>query len=260
MAAVTTFDALLARISNEYDETFVWWGDATSKNTTANTGVNIYRFGDVKAVPGSLPTGVTAYIPTEISTLVSGSATTGMILFAEQIDLGHLDISGASGTFTDGSAMPTRTELGSSIQIASPILAEVTTALNATPGTYTVTYTNQSGTGSRVTSATTPTNSAALRSAGFLTLSTTTTNDTGCVDITAAARAAGTTPTGVIKFWGLIPIALTPFSANFHFDEDLINSGLIRRLPASASIGIFFVSSASTATSGMGHIRMVGDS
>lgn len=258
MAAVTTFDGLLARISSEFDETFYLYQEtiaARLRTTTATGDAHVARAAYCKTVP-TMPAGVSSYIPVEAHI---GAQTGGAVsvLIAELINLGSLDISGASGTFTDGSAMPTRTELGTSTVMAGAVIAEVTTILNATPGTYTITYVDQDGNGAETTAAATPTASATVGSAGFVRLNTT---DWGVRDITAAARAAGTTPTGVIQFWGVIPISMTAVVASTPVVDDLIGSGMIRRLPASAKIGAFALTTSNNACALLGAIRMVGDS
>lgn len=259
MAAVTTFDGLLARISNEYDETFHTYGENSAgrgRLTSGTADITCVQFGWSKAVPGSLPTGVTAYIPVEIALNMS-VGTVGHILVAEMINLGNINMNG--GSFTDGAAMPTRTELGQSNQIPSPILAVATTALNATPGTYAVTYTDQSGNTGNSTGTLTPAASSVVGSAALLPLAA---GDWGAIDITNATKpGAGTTPSGVITFYGVIPLAFVPVAVSIASVEDTINSGIIRRLGSSAQIGYFWLGTSSGPIQAFtGYTRMVGDS
>lgn len=257
MAAITTFDGLLARISNEFDSTdiiYSQWPNTLSSVTSTTGPVLAFRH-YMQAVPSPLPTGVTAYIPTEMSLVLGAGAGTWFML-AEMIDLGSINISGASGTFTDGNAMPTRTELGISQQVWGPIYAEVTTGLNSAPGSLTVTYTNQAGTPSQSTGALALTAGAIIaRCGGFLKLAA---GDVGAVDITAASRSIGTTPTGVIHFYGIIPVSMTNVVVGTSIVEDIISSGVVRRLPAGAQLGLF--TGIGTVSTLSGFVRMVGDS
>ena len=206
----------------------------------------------------SFPTGVTGYIPTSIY-VETGSNTAASILFAQMINLGSIDISGASGTFTDGSTMPTKTELGVSRKVPGCVFREVTTALNAAPGSLTITYKDQDENTAETTTAQTLGNSSVVGNSGFIALNS---PDTGVTDITAATRSAGTTPTGVIKFWGIIPIGLVSHMGGavaFGEYKNLITSSFIfNRLPASTQLGAFFLNSA--AKNAKGRVYFVGDS
>lgn len=206
----------------------------------------------------ALPSGVTNYIVTRAHAY-SQQGTTFALLLAHLIDLGSIDISGASGTFTDGSAMPTVDEGGVSRVTNGAILMEITTVLNATPGALTITYTDQDGNTGQSSGAMTLPASGVVGSAGFATLAGT---DCGARDITAASRSAGTTPTGVIKFWGVRPIAvLTPLSNIVAFCADnLIGPAGFNplRLPDSARIGIVALGNV-TAKTVIGGLDIIGD-
>lgn len=200
--ALTTYNQFIARIAAGYGGVELFDGEVPVSTTT--TLISGYTGGQnpsgMRTLP-TLPTGVTAYIPTAVS--LSATTITGYLV-AKAIDLGSIDISGASGTFTDGSAMPTMTELGTSRTTCSGVIAEVTTQLGTVPGSLTITYVDQDGNAAETTAAKSLTASALVGSCGYMFLNT---GDTGVRDITDATRSGGTTPTGVIKFWGVVPIA-----------------------------------------------------
>jgi len=179
------------------------YGDQQSSTARLLGSMDCYRVGTTKVLP-SLPSGVTAFIPTRISWSIQGN-TALSALFAKVVNLGSIDISGASGTFTDGSSMPTITECGVSRVTSGIVIAEVTTALNATPGSLQIDYVDQDGNAHETNTAQALTASAPVGDCGIITLNT---GDKGVQDIVAATRSAGTTPTGVIKFWGIIPLAI----------------------------------------------------
>lgn len=254
---ISTYDHLIAQVGLRnaawqriYDEV-----GATTTNLIGTT-LGVQRLGTTTVLP-TLPSGVTGYIPTSLS-LMQSTGTSGVSLIGSIINLGSIDISGASGTFTDGVAMPTVTELGVSRVMSSVIIAEVTTALNATPGSITVTYTDQDGVSSS-TAALPLAASAAVRSCAFITLAA---GDTGCRDITAVSRSGGTTPTGVVKFWGIVPIALinpSPAGPGGNTFENLITHGFNWvKLGAAARVEGFFFSATAAKTID-GDIYFVGD-
>jgi hypothetical protein len=199
--ALTTYDQFIDRIADGYGGVELFDGEVPTATTATllsglNGGQNV---AGMRTLP-TLPSGVTAYIPTAVS--ISATTLTSYLV-AKVISLGSIDISGASGTFTDGSSMPTITELGTSRTTCSAVIAEVTTALNATPGSLSITYVDQDGNSAEATTAQTLTASAAAGTTGYVILNA---GDIGVQDITTAVRSAGTTPTGVIKFWGVVPI------------------------------------------------------
>jgi hypothetical protein len=214
---------------------------------------NMQRAGHTKAIP-AMPSGVTAYMPCKAWIHSTQNAP---MLVGRIVDLGSLDISGASGTFTDGAVMPTVTELGESRQVSGPVICEVTTALNATPGTFTATYEDQDGNTGQVSPAATLTASAPIGSAGLLPMLA---GDHGVLDISNAARAAGTTPTGVIKFWGVMDAVIWPASsAAVAMGFDYINEGVIYKWDeAGTTIGAFMLGVV-TAARMSGSIQFVGD-
>jgi hypothetical protein len=153
--------------------------------------------------------------------------------------------------------MPTVTELGTSRVMASAVIAEVTTALNATPGSLQITYTDQDGNTSQSNTAVALTASAVVGTCAFVNLAA---GDTGVRDISAATRSAGTTPTGVIKFWGLVPIALVSTALGDNPEKmNLITQNFNPiRLGAGDVVRVFPTVSA-TAKRVFGMINLVGD-
>lgn len=259
--AITTADGIIARISSGYEKTAHINGMTQVQFPNLFSGGSnpaMSRGGYVADLPGSFESGVSGYIPTQINLTGSSNASARMVIVAEMIDMGSIDISGASGTFTDGSAMPTRTQLGASNALASPVWCEAETAPSATPGTLNVTYTDQDGNTGISAPATNINGSAVARSGCFLPLDS---SDWGVRDITGATRSGGTTPTGVIRFWGLIPLCAVNLSpTNITTPEDLINGGMVRRLRTTGTKIGLILHSPNGAYGIMGSIRFVGDS
>jgi hypothetical protein len=257
---ITSMDGLIDRICDGFADIVPLYGNSVDTRIcpfgTASTVPQFVRAGFSRAMPNPLPSGVTGYIPTEFTWHMSANPATRSLLLAECIDLGSLDISGASGTFTDGVAMPTRTELGTSRIVANPVICDVTTILNATPGTLNVTYTDQDG-NTAAGPATALTASCPVSSVGFLPLNT---GDIGVRDITAATRTLGTTPTGVIRFWGVQPVGVfhNGLVSGAGAVESLISRYIVRRFPAGTTLGLFTNVTLTTA-GGIGMIRIVGD-
>lgn len=174
--------------------------------TTDNSGSQ--RCGDTKALITPYPSGVTGYILSAIKSLNCSTSSLTCVI-GKMVDLGSLNI--GTNTFTDGSQMPTYTALGVSKQFASPIFIEVTTALNATPGSITVTYVDQDGNTAEAAASQNLTGSAVANSVGFVRFNA---NDWGAIDITDATQSGGTSPSGVIKFWGMVPMYMGPVVSN----------------------------------------------
>lgn len=255
MAAITTVQGLLSRISNQYDKTVTIYLDNPTTRTTVVNSQTYYptapRLGYIESIPSSLETGVTAYIPTEVTL---NSSTSMPAMLCEMIDMGSLNL--GTNTFTDGAAAPTRTYLGTSRQLPVQLWIECTTAANATPGNITFTYVDQDNNTAETSSSQAVTASATRGSGSFATLNST---DWGVLDITAAAQSGGTTPSGVIKFWGVIPISyILPGILASGASDILPENGNFMRLGSSAQLGVISIGT-TTASSTHGHIRMVGD-
>lgn len=225
MAKIASYDDIITRVGGNYYACEPIYGESQASTGifVTNTGPMCHLF-DTVPLPSPLPTGVAAYVPTFIQARVETAAGFGVI-FAQTINLGSLNI--GTNTFTDGSAFPTVTELGNSNATWGPVLAEITTGLNATPGSFTFTYIDQDGNAAETISAVTlPTTNNGIRTVGWIPLNT---GDVGVRDITAAAQSGGTTPSGVIKFWGIRPIgqSFTTTSLGLFMSENLLSSGFI---------------------------------
>jgi len=255
--ALTTYDLFISQCASGIKRNQPI-GDEAQANTTATflarNIATMTRRGYTKPLPSPLPSGVTAYICSRIS--VTGSSPGIALIVAKLIDLGSIDIS--TPTFTDGSAMPTKTELNASNVTASPVLCEVTTALNATPGSLQITYVDQDGNTAEATTAQVMTASSVVKSAAYIDLNGT---DWGVQDITAATRTGGTTPTGVVQFWGLLPITICPLAPNTDgvtWIDNLIGTAFNpTRLGAGDVIGAF--QSGSALSRVYGNLFFVGD-
>ena len=253
--ALTTYNQFIERISNGYYLSQPFWREQQTATAAFGSNLsNITRLATVKQMPNPLPTGVTSYIITRVSATCSIGAMS--FLFGRLINLGSLNI--ATPTFTDGSAMPTITELGDSHATNSPILIEVTTALNATPGSLTVTYVDQDGNSAETTTAQALGASSPIGNSGWIHLNT---GDSGARDITTATRTGGTTPTGIIKFWGILPICLMSASPDTTtaMQENLLTGAFNPlRFGAGDEIGGFIIGGTS-AKAMFGEMFVVGD-
>lgn len=202
MTALKTYNDYIARVFAGFDGQEHIYGDAqsnVSNSVISGQSMSIVSVGYTRTLP-TLPTGVTAYIIDSLDCLVS--AQLNPILIGKAINLGNIDISGTSGTFTAGATMPTATELNvSGQQTYSAVIAQVTTVLNSTPGSLSITYNANDGSTGNVTTALANSPSATVNTCGIYPLNT---PHWGVSQITAAVRTGGTTPTGVITFWGLL--------------------------------------------------------
>lgn len=256
MGAVVTYDEILNRVGGGYTLSEAI-GGLIESNAVVMGGNNVgfHRIGRIKTLP-SLPSGVSAYIPASISLETSTSGTYCAIA-AQMTDLGELNV--GTNTFTDGSSMPTRTELGVSRTTSGPVFREVTTAMNSNPGSFTITYVDQDGNSAEATSSQTIGNSSVVGNSGFVVLNS---PDVGVRDITASSRTGGASHAGVMKFWGITPIAIlshvTGSQGLGEFVNLLTSKFNCQRLPASAQVGIFVMNSGAKAV--QGNIFFVGDS
>jgi hypothetical protein len=258
MAALQSHNDFVNRIGGNYYKNQPMGREQAVAVTAAITGTGSgtgHRCADTEALP-SLPAGVTAFIAT-MAELYNSTNGLGQLI-CRVTNLGTFDISNTTvGTFTDGSAMPTQTVMNTaSTSLSSSVLVEVTTATTGTQTVTTVTYKNQSGTGAQTTTFT-PVTSAAVNSVSTLALGGT---DWGVQDITAVARSASAGPTGVLKFWGVTPLAYFSNGTNMIVTDNLISCGVnITRLSAADTIvGFCFGSTAVKKCDG--RIYFVGDS
>ena len=248
---VASFDDIITRISNDYTVNQPIWNELQTATVTANN-LSINRVGRTKLMP-SLPSGVTSYIPTAISLI--GSTSNALYLAGKLVSLGTWNLSTA--TFTDGSAMPQQTVFGTaSTYVPSPVILEVTTALNATPGGVSVTYTDQSG-NSTETAAFSWGASSPIGTCMWLPLNS---PDWGVRDITNVTQSGGTSPTGACKLYGIVPFGLFYSVGSGGAVESMLTYDFcFNELGAGDEIGVFGMMSSATKAV-MGHIFIVGDS
>jgi hypothetical protein len=256
---IETYNGLVNRIAGNYHKKVPLWGRRSATTTAAISGTNsgtMQRCGDCIAFP-TLPSGVTGYVITNVVLTNSTTNNTGLLL-AKVVNLGTFDIGNTNvGTFTDGSAMPTQEVLGtSSASLCSSVLVEVTTATAGTQTLTTVTYKNQAGTGGQTTTFT-PVTSAVAGSTSFLLLTTLT--DWGVQDITAVARSSSAGPTGVLKFWGLVPICFVPSTlAAVPIPVNLISDQFNMNILGAADVVNLFVLGSTAARATWGQVYSVG--
>lgn len=208
MADVTTYDGIVNALSNNNfgQQTIYEYSPATTTVmlTTGASGTGCRDTAMTKVLP-SLPGSITKY---RLLYVTANTGNAGPIqssfLVAKAVLLGTVDVSVTTGGFTDGSAMPTRTELGTAnSQTYGPMLGVVTTTLGGTQGAVTVTYTNAAGATGQTYGFTPANTSSAGQGNIFYMLGT-----TGMQDITNVTRAGGTAPTGIIRFYGLLPLGM----------------------------------------------------
>lgn len=256
MSPLVTADGVQGRVWAGYDKRVPIYGNwpAASGNLFNGSGAaSIIRRGAfVQGPPASLESGVTAYIPTKIQLAATLSVP---FMLCEMFNLGVLDISGASGSFTDGVAAPSRKQLGVTAGIPLTVVAEVETALNSVPGTIAYNYLNQDG-NSRSSVSSALTASSVKWSAGFPLMASS--GDMAVTDITSCTRAAGTTPTGIVRLWGLSPIycgLMAPGAGAINVN--LLNEGIVCRLGAGAQVGLWAFTNSAIAIAGQ--LTYVGD-
>jgi hypothetical protein len=255
--AIATFDDIVNRIGGGFGAWQPLWGEgATGGNPLGGNNMAYGRLAWTM-LPPSLPGGVTDYFIA--SAFLTSTIGIQPAMLAKLVNFGSLNIS--TNVFTDGSTMPNVAELGNAAAIvAGPVFMEVTTILNGTPGSITITYTNQAGTGGQVSVSQALTATTPVRVGGMITLAA---GDTGVRDITAAARTGGTTPTGVIKFYGVIPIGMFgPFQNSSLTMRNLLTSGFHPyKVGASDEIGVIGMSGSSfSSRQTVGGIYLVGGS
>jgi len=259
MASISSYDDLVNRVGGGFTLNEPFWGELqASTGALGGTQAALALLACQKDTP-SLPAGVTSYIPTTIGGLWSASSGYPLLV-CQSINLGTLDISGP--TFTDGSQMPTVTELGVSRQTSGMVLMEITTALSATPGAITITYVDQDGNAAETTTAQNlPVTNSNIHTVGAVILNA---GDTGVRDITTATRTGGTTPTGVVKFWGCLPIALlcSDATGNIHTENLLTGAFMLSQLPAATKICYFGYGGGNSISARAihGNMFMIGDS
>lgn len=250
---LSTFDGYLARMAAGYRNRLPVWAEWQTTMNGPITATLASGCLPIHTLP-SLPSGVTNFIPTEFEIHNNFGIT---FTLAKLINLGSLDISGP--TFTDGNAMPTLTELGVSRQINGALLAVTEVALNASPGSFTVTYVDQDGNTAETITSTAMTLSSPIRSAEFIELNA---GDVAVKDVTNATRTGGTTPTGTIRFYGVIPLgtACIPAAVGWAKADLMLDQICPYRLLNGDQLGIILTSRPGSLNSAIvGGISFVGN-
>lgn len=250
--AITSFNTLIEAQTTEFRASETFYAQAAASGLSLISAQSQSRLlfpGRLRALP-AVPGGKSFFVPTAVEI----ASTVGrQVIVCELTSFGSIDISGASGTFTDGSVAPTVTEGGVSRQISSSVLAVVTTALNATPGTLTITYVDQDGNTAETTGSMSLTASAVVNTAAVLPLNA---NDWGARDVTAAARSGGTSPSGVIEFFHCQPICTVSASAGRATSANLLTDyALLPKLAANSALA--FLATANTAGAVQGVVHFV---
>lgn len=214
MPSATTYDGLVQAFSEDRAAVYQWY-DYLEAAGTSLVGTAVGQA--VRDMGGHIVLPTVSGIAKYRAVFAHGNGSTaGLFFLVKLVHLGSLDISGASGTFTHDTAMPTRRELGvDNVPTWGQLLMVVRTALNAAPGSIgSISYVNQAGTSTSISTAFTLSVSASSGMASILTLAT---GDYGVRDVTAATRTSGTTPTGILDFYGLYPLGTLPVSINATF-------------------------------------------
>lgn len=188
---ITTIDGFVQRIADGFYQIDPRQNEF--RTAPSSFGTFAWCVNWVWTIP-SMPSGVSAFIVTKAE--IGTGPQVGSHLLCKRVLLGTLDIS--TNVFTDAGVMPSLTELGVSRQIPGPILVEYVTALGGTPGTLTLTYTDQDGNTAAGGALTMPSGVA-----GSATVYPLSSPDWGAVDVTAAVRGGGAAPTGTVAIYGL---------------------------------------------------------
>lgn len=201
MADTDSFDGMIASAANygPLIRSFCFYNGVAATAATTTSGYETgMRLGDF-TIP-SLTSPVTSAILTKLDAISDDTLTT--IVCGYKLELGSLAISG--NTFSSGTAMPTRTIAGTSVQTASLMtVLEVTAAMTATTPVITITYTDQDGNTGQTATVTLPTNAAV--GSVFLLAPHLANGDTGVRAVTNMSTSAGSA--GTLKAYGFIPVA-----------------------------------------------------
>ena len=214
MSVLQSYDALLSAVPDYGDWPIPYScnvGTTTAANSTSGL-ISAQRYPRTVTVP-SLGSGVTgvAFPTVDLDIGIgAGSGFSAIMSCGLETLLGTLTVSGNS--FAAGSAMPTKTVKGTSVATATDsVFAVATTALGgATTPVLTITYTNQSGTGSRTATLTLPSNPAV--NTAFLVSPHLQSGDTGIRSVENISISTGTS--GTIKIYGVLPLGKKCNGAN----------------------------------------------
>ena len=232
-AAQTSLNGLLQQAVQQG----VWFGVSSLMSTGITASSATSQCGYVPAgrststitVPSI--SGGSGIIPVRVSA-TDRNGTTALLTICNEFLLGTLTVSGNS--FASGSAMPTRTVSGTSLQLAaSLVVLVVTTTLTATTPTVTITYTDQSGNTGKTASMVLPTNSSATTS--FIVTPHLASGTSGVRAVTAMSISTGSA--GVLKAYGLMAIG-NAFQASGSFGDAPINTLSAPTVPLQAADAI----------------------
>lgn len=250
MANLASFNDYLNRANSGYEVQRHWGAEIATAGAVVIGNTLVFMKTPPIYTVETMPSGVTGFRLTN-ATLYNSIQTAGSLL-VKLIDMGTMVV---GTSFTDGAAMPTVTEGGTSRQIHGPLLCEMTTTGSGS-ATINVTYTNQDGT-SQTTPNQTLTTTVAAYSAGFMQLAG---NDYGVKDITAATRASGT-GTCTLKFWGVIPLGM--FNCSHQTVGTVYNINFLTEYPTppllNAGDNLYILSSAATVRGLKGTLSFVGE-
>lgn len=229
------------------------WPASSFNVLNAGVAASLMRRGAfLQGPPSSLETGVSGgYLLTKIQIVSTLSVP---FTLAEIFDMGTVDL--ATGIFTDGVAAPSRKQGGGSATTLPlwPILEIDTTTASTATRTLRLGYTDMSG-NAKVTTAPTIAASSSKWSCGVPILAS---GDLHVQDITSAVCTGGSSPSGIVRVWGLSPIydgLLSPGAAAPNIN--VLNEGVVARVPAGAKVGLFVHTNSALAMQGT--VTWVGD-
>lgn len=192
--ALESIDSILDAIATygAWQKHIGGWSNTGNIALTSSAGglTQIKQFPHKLTVPSMTSPVIGMYlIQARINNVVS--QTNENFVVAIEYDLGS--VSFATGTFTDGVAMPVKAYSGkaavqTSTQMVCLVIDSAANATATTP-TITVTYVNQDGVGSRTATLVLPTNPTA--GSCFLLTPTLQAGDTGIQDVTNITKSAG---------------------------------------------------------------------
>lgn len=188
----------------------------------------------VQGPPASLEPGVNGgYLLTKIQI---ASAQSFPFMLCEVFDMGTMDTA-VGGVFTDGVASPSRKQHGVTGPLPLQPIVEVSSTLASTATrTLAINYTDMAG-NAKTSTAIAMTASSSKWSCGFPILAS---GDIHIQDVTGAVCTVGSSPSGTVRILGLNPLyegLLAPQTASLNVN--LLNEGIVARVPAGAQLGIF---------------------
>lgn len=248
MAGIKKYNDLIKRASDGYffSQPFYFENQANMVQI-GNGSFTLNKLGFTAVLP-TLPSGVNSY--KLVGAEVYANSNYGVHI-CKQVLLGTLNL--ATNVFTDGGTMP----INNGIQLWSTMIIEALTPLNATPGNITITFNDRNG-ASLSSGAIALGASATIGACGVIPAPGA---NVGVTDVTAAVQSGGTTPSGTIGIYGLIPLG-TCYSRTGTANPSVVNNQThaFNHYPLGAGdkIGIFRVGS-NVAMSAFGRLIFMGD-